>query len=44
MSYLVKWLQPATRGLERIYLFLAEKNDEVAKAPILAIREKVILL
>ena len=44
MSYLVEWLEPATRGLERIYLFLAEKDEEAAKAAIRAIREKAILL
>ena len=44
MSYLVEWLEPATRGLERIYLFLARKDEEVARAAIRAIRERAILL
>ena len=44
MSYLVEWLEPVTRGLERIYLFLAEKDEEAARAAIRAIREKAILL
>lgn len=44
MSYIVEWLEPATRGLERIYLFLAGKDEEAARAAIRAIREKAILL
>lgn len=44
MSYLVEWLEPAIAGLERIYLFLAEKDEEAARAAIKAIREKAILL
>lgn len=44
MSYIVEWLEPATVGLERIYLFLAEKNEEAARAAIRAIRDKAILL
>lgn len=44
MSYLVEWLEPAIIGLERIYLFLAEKNEDAARAAIKAIRDKAILL
>ena len=44
MPYLVEWLEPAVAGLERIYLFLSEKNEEVAVAAVKAIRDKVILL
>lgn len=44
MSYLVEWLEPAIIGLERIYLFLTEKNEDAAIAAIKAIRDKAILL
>lgn len=44
MPYLVEWLEPATAGLERLYSFLAEKNEEAARAAIRAIRDKAILL
>lgn len=44
MSYIVEWLEPAIIGLERIYLFLAEKNEDAARAAIKAIRDKTILL
>lgn len=44
MSYLVEWLEPAIIGLERIYLFLAEKNEDAARAAIKAIRDKAVLL
>lgn len=44
MSYLVEWLEPAVSGLERIYLFLSEKNEEAAIAAVKAIRDKAVLL
>lgn len=44
MSYLVEWLEPAIIGLERIYLFLTENNEDAAIAAIKAIRDKAILL
>lgn len=44
MPYLVEWLEPAVAGLERIYLFLAEKDGEAARAALKALREKAILL
>jgi plasmid stabilization system protein ParE len=44
MSYIVKWTENAGRGLERAYLFLAEKSEEAAIAAIKAIREKASLL
>ena len=44
MPYLVNWTENASQGLERAYLFLAEKSEEAAVAAIKAIREKVLLL
>lgn len=44
MSYIVEWLESALTGLERIYLFLAEKNEDAAKAALAAIRDKTLLL
>jgi toxin ParE1/3/4 len=44
MSYLVHWTDAAADGLERAYLFLAEKSEEAAVAAIKAIREKILLL
>jgi len=44
MPYLVNWAESASRELEKVYLFLAEKNEESAQAAIKAIREKALLL
>jgi toxin ParE1/3/4 len=44
MPYLVKWTENASQGLERAYLFLAEKSENAAVAAIKAIREKALLL
>lgn len=44
MSYLVHWTDAAAGGLERAYLFLAEKSEEAAIAAIKAMREKALLL
>lgn len=44
MSYLVHWTGAAADGLERAYLFLAEKSEEAAIAAIKAMREKTLLL
>ena len=44
MSYLVHWTDNATAGLEKAYLFLADKSEEAAIGAIKAIREKVLLL
>jgi len=44
MPYLVVWTENASQGLERAYLFLAEKSAEAAVAAIKAIREKALLL
>lgn len=44
MPYLVHWTDTAASGLERTYLFLAEKSEEAAVAAIKAIRKKVLLL
>lgn len=44
MSYLVHWTATAVAGLERAYLFLAERSEEAAIAAIKAIREKTLLL
>ena len=44
MPYIVNWTENASQGLERAYLFLAEKNEDVAKAALITIREKVLLL
>ena len=44
MPYLVIWTENASQGLEKAYLFLAEKSEEAAVAAIKAIREKVLLL
>ena len=44
MPYLVHWTGNASTGLERAYLFLAEKSEESAVGAIKAIREKVLLL
>lgn len=44
MPYLVKWTEGASQGLERAYLFLAEKSDEAARAAVRAIREHALLL
>ena len=44
MSYLVKWTENVSRGLEQAYLFLAEKSEEAAVAAIKTIREKALLL
>lgn len=44
MSYLIHWTENANQGLERAYLFLAEKNEEAAVAAIKAIRETALLL
>ena len=44
MPYLVTWTENARHGLERAYLFLAERSEEAAVAAIRAIREKALLL
>lgn len=44
MPYLVTWTDNALAGLERTYLFLAEKSEEAAQNALKAIREKVLLL
>ena len=44
MPYLIDWTENASQGLERAYLFLAEKDEEAAVAAIKTIREKVLLL
>jgi len=44
MPYLVIWTGNASQGIERAYLFLAEKNEDVAIAAIKTIREKALLL
>lgn len=44
MPYIVRWTADASRGLERAYLFLAEKSDEAAISAIKAIREHTLLL
>ena len=44
MPYIVKWTENASHGLERAYLFLAEKSEDAAVAAIKAIREKAMLL
>ena len=44
MPYLVHWKDNATAGLEKTYLFLADKSEEAAIGAIKAIREKVLLL
>lgn len=44
MPYIVRWTADASRGLERAYLFLAEKSDEAAISVIKAIREHTLLL
>jgi plasmid stabilization system protein ParE len=44
MSYIVKWTDNASLGLERVYLFLAEINEEAAVAALKAIREKALLM
>ena len=44
MPYIVQWTDAAADGLERAYLFLAEKSEEAAIAAIKAMREKALLL
>ena len=44
MPYLVIWTENALQGLERAWLFLAEKNEEAARAAVTANREKALLL
>ena len=44
MPYLIHWTENAAAGLERAYLFLAEKNSEAAASALKVIREKVLLL
>lgn len=44
MPYIVRWTENASQGLERAYLFLAEKSLDAARAAIMAIREKALLL
>lgn len=44
MPYLVHWTDTAADGLERAYLFLAEKSEEAAVAAIKAMREQALLL
>ena len=44
MPYIVNWTENASQGLERAYLFLAEKNEDAAKAALITIREKALLL
>lgn len=44
MPYLVHWTDTSAEGLERVYLFLAEKSEEAAVAAIKAMREKALLL
>ena len=44
MPYRVTWTGNASQGLERVYLFLAEKSEEAAVAALRAIREKALLL
>jgi len=44
MSYMIRWTENASAGLERLYLFLSEKNDDAAIAAIREIRKKVLIL
>ena len=44
MSYIVIWTENASKAVEKVYLFLAEKNDDAARAAVAAIREKALLL
>ena len=44
MPYIVYWTENASQGLERVYLFLAEKSEEAAVAAFKAVREKALLL
>lgn len=44
VSYLVHWTENASEGLELAYRFLAERSEEAAKAALVAIREKALLL
>lgn len=44
MPHVIAWTEAAREGLEKVYLFLVEKNEGAAIAAIAAIREKVLLL
>ncbi|MDL2267989.1 type II toxin-antitoxin system RelE/ParE family toxin [Desulfovibrio sp. OttesenSCG-928-G15] len=44
MPYVVYWTENASLGLEKVYHFLAEKSEDAAKAALMAIREKALLL
>lgn len=44
MPYLVQWSENALEGLQRVYVFLAEKNEEAAVAAFKTIRQAALLL
>lgn len=44
MPYLVRWSGNALTGLQRVYTFLAEKNEEAAVAAFKTIRQAALLL
>ena len=44
MPHITRWTETAQQGLEKAYLFFAEKNEDAAIAAIKAIREKTLLL
>lgn len=44
MPYLVRWSENALTGLQRVYTFLAEKNEDAAVAAVKNIRQAALLL
>lgn len=44
MPYLVRWSENALEGLQRVYVFLAEKNEDAAVAAFKTIRQAALLL
>lgn len=44
MPYLVQWSENALEGLQQVYVFLAEKNEEAAVAAFKTIRQAALLL
>ena len=44
MPYLVLWSESALAGLQRVYSFLAEKNEDAAVAAFKTIRQAALLL
>lgn len=44
MSYLIRWTRNAVSCLERMYSFLAEKDEHAAKMAIYAIRKRILTL